>query len=201
MLPRYIKRLDITKPSYNKVSLLVPALYISLFFYPDIMRNVILKNVHGPKDLIITRFHCITRSFGPRNFVCFIRYFVVSLVNKQYKTKEINSLGPEKLVCYIRYFCYTCISDLFISSFQRISEQVDSVFIVFTNLLVWVSFLSNLGWKALMTYLTKIHISLWLLNQMGCGFCGDEENFEKYVFKLGFLFLKLTLYKMKPDTR
>ena len=36
-----IKRSDITKPCYNKVILLVPALYISLFFYPDIMRNLI----------------------------------------------------------------------------------------------------------------------------------------------------------------
>ena len=36
-----IKRSDITKPSYNKVILLVPALYISLFLYPDIMRNLI----------------------------------------------------------------------------------------------------------------------------------------------------------------
>ena len=36
-----IKRSDITKPSYNKVILLVPALSISLFFYPDIMRNLI----------------------------------------------------------------------------------------------------------------------------------------------------------------
>ena len=37
-----IKRSDITKPSlYNKVILLVPALYISLFFYPDILRNLI----------------------------------------------------------------------------------------------------------------------------------------------------------------
>ena len=36
-----IKRSDITKPSYNKVILLVPALYISLFFYPDIMRNLL----------------------------------------------------------------------------------------------------------------------------------------------------------------
>ena len=33
-----IKRSDITKPSYNKVILLVPALYISMFFYPDITR-------------------------------------------------------------------------------------------------------------------------------------------------------------------
>ena len=30
-----MKRSDITKPSYNKVILLVPALYISLFFYPE----------------------------------------------------------------------------------------------------------------------------------------------------------------------
>ena len=30
-----IKRSDITKPSYNKVILLVPALYISLSFYPE----------------------------------------------------------------------------------------------------------------------------------------------------------------------
>ena len=36
-----IKRSDITKPSYNKVNLLVPALYIPLFFHPDIRRNLI----------------------------------------------------------------------------------------------------------------------------------------------------------------
>ena len=36
-----ITRSDITKSSYNEVILLVPALYISLFFYPDIMRNLI----------------------------------------------------------------------------------------------------------------------------------------------------------------
>ena len=30
--PQIIKRSDITKPSYNKEILLVPALYISLFF-------------------------------------------------------------------------------------------------------------------------------------------------------------------------
>ena len=36
-----IKRSDITNPCYNKVLSLVPALYISLFFYPDIMRNLI----------------------------------------------------------------------------------------------------------------------------------------------------------------
>ena len=60
-----IKRSDITKPSaYNMVILLVPALYISLFFYPDIMKNLILQgNFHGPKDLVITRFHCIFLSW------------------------------------------------------------------------------------------------------------------------------------------
>ena len=36
-----ITRSDITKSSYNEVILLVPALYISLFFYPDTMRNLI----------------------------------------------------------------------------------------------------------------------------------------------------------------
>ena len=38
--PRY-KEVRYNKTSYNKVILLVPALYISLFFYPDIMRNLI----------------------------------------------------------------------------------------------------------------------------------------------------------------
>ena len=54
---------------------------------------------------------------GTRNFVCYIKYFVISVVNKQYNTKESNSLGPEKLLCYIRYFV---ISDLFILSFHCI---------------------------------------------------------------------------------
>ena len=36
-----ITRSDITKSSYNEVIMLVPVLYISLFFYPDIMRNLI----------------------------------------------------------------------------------------------------------------------------------------------------------------
>ena len=43
----------------------------------------------------------VTRSLEPGHIVI---YFVISVVNKQYKTKEIISLGPEKLVCYIRYF-------------------------------------------------------------------------------------------------
>ena len=31
---------------------------ISLFLYPDIMRNLILQDdFNGPKDLVITRFH------------------------------------------------------------------------------------------------------------------------------------------------
>ena len=51
--------------SYNKVILLDPDLYISLFFCPDnIMRNRIYNiqgNFHGPKHLVITRFHCISR--------------------------------------------------------------------------------------------------------------------------------------------
>ena len=57
----------------------------------------------------------ITRSLGPRKFALYIRYFVISVANKQYKTKEMNSLGPEKLAWSIRYFI---ISDLFTSSFH-----------------------------------------------------------------------------------
>ena len=48
-----IKRSDITKPSYNKVILLVPAIYISLFFYPDIMRNCYNKVIFMvPRSLL-----------------------------------------------------------------------------------------------------------------------------------------------------
>ena len=36
-----ITRSDKTKSSYNEVILLVPALYISLCFYPDIIRNLL----------------------------------------------------------------------------------------------------------------------------------------------------------------
>ena len=46
--------------------------------------------------------------------------FVISEANKQYKTKDINSLGPEKLVGYTRYFV---ISDLFIMSFHCMNMQ------------------------------------------------------------------------------
>ena len=49
----------------------------------------------------------------------YIRYFVISLVKKQFKTKKIYSLGPEKLVCYISGIL---LSDLFISSFHWISK-------------------------------------------------------------------------------
>ena len=57
---------------------------------------------------------------GTGKFVCYIRYFVTAVFNKQYKTKQINSLGPEKIVCYIRYFV---ILDLFISSFHCTHKQ------------------------------------------------------------------------------
>ena len=68
----------------------------------------------------------LTRSLGPRNFVCYIRlnFFFISVVNKEYKIKKINSLGLEKLlklVCYIRYFV---ISDLFVSNYHCTSYQV-----------------------------------------------------------------------------
>ena len=80
----------------------------------------------------------ITRSLGPGNFVCYIRYFVISVVKKQYKTKQINSLGPEKIVCYIRYFV---ISDLVISSFHcslRSSEVFEKIFFFNAVLVFWM---------------------------------------------------------------
>ena len=43
-------------------------------------------------NLFIMKFHCIKRSLGPGNFVCYIRYFVKSVFNEQYKTKQANSL-------------------------------------------------------------------------------------------------------------
>ena len=54
-----------------------------------------------------------------RKFALYIRYFVISVANKQYKTNEISLLGLEKLVCYIRYFV---ISDFFILIFHCIEE-------------------------------------------------------------------------------
>ena len=39
--PFRVNTVEQTKSSYNEVILLVLALYISLFFYPDIMRNLI----------------------------------------------------------------------------------------------------------------------------------------------------------------
>ena len=57
-----IKRSDITKPSYNKVILLVSALYSSFdfFFHSGYNENLIQhNNFNGPKVLVITRSHCI----------------------------------------------------------------------------------------------------------------------------------------------
>ena len=45
---------------------------------------------------------------------------------------------------------------------------------------MWVSFLSKFGWKGLMTCLTKILISLWLLNQIGWDFA--EMQIISYCF-------------------
>ena len=55
--PRYKKVRYLTKPSHNRVILLVPALYISHFF-PDITRKLIIK------DKVQWNLF-ITRSLGP----------------------------------------------------------------------------------------------------------------------------------------
>ena len=60
------------------------------------------------------------KSFGRGHFVCYIRYFAisVSVVDKQYKTKQMYSLGLENIVSNIRHF----ISDLFTWSFHCIDD-------------------------------------------------------------------------------
>ena len=45
-----IKRPDITKPSYNKATLLAPALHTSLFLYPDTMRKPLQGNPMIPRS-------------------------------------------------------------------------------------------------------------------------------------------------------
>ena len=50
-------RLGITKPSYRKVISLVQ-LFIHICFLPW-KKPDITENFHGPKGLVITRFHCI----------------------------------------------------------------------------------------------------------------------------------------------
>ena len=92
-----------------KLSKIVQFVQKNLNIWPEKSENklpgpefrLLPENWHPCSDIRIQWKLGITRSLGPRNFVCYIRYFV-RLVNKQYKLKEINSLGPEKLVCYIR---------------------------------------------------------------------------------------------------
>ena len=60
-------------------------------------------------------------------FFCYIRYFVISVVNKQYKTKQFNSLVHGKIVCNIRYFA---TSDQFISSFQYTIGGFEWIFMI-----------------------------------------------------------------------
>ena len=55
-----------------------------------------INDVVEKKSTVETRYNEI---FGTGTFL-----FIISVVNKQYKTKEFILLGPEKLVCYIRYF-------------------------------------------------------------------------------------------------
>ena len=72
---------------------------------------------------------------------------------------------------------------------------------------VWVSLLSKLGWKGLkMTHIIKMPISLWLLNQIGCGFATmqiisyrfiilKQINFESYWWrKPNVLFVFVCLF-------
>ena len=53
---------------------------------------------------------------GTRKFCLLYQISCLSVVYKQYKTKEIISLGLEKTVCYIRYFVI-----FFRSLYKRVS--------------------------------------------------------------------------------
>ena len=72
--PRYKEVGCITKPSYNKVILLVPALNILCFFYPDIMRNLIQQgNFDGYNEVPL--YYAF--SFSPWQCYIIVSPFVV----------------------------------------------------------------------------------------------------------------------------
>jgi len=64
----------------------------------------------------------ITRSFGLRKFALYmyIRYFVISVANKQYKKKGNRFTGTGEIS--LLYWSGIVISDLFISSFHCTSK-------------------------------------------------------------------------------
>ena len=92
----------ITKPSYNKVILLVPVLYFSLFFPLILWETCYNKvvNCHGPKVLVVTGFHCTrTRkhSFGfARHIYCHTNT-IQSTLPKSNSHKSNNCLSRRSI--------------------------------------------------------------------------------------------------------
>ena len=99
-------------PSYNKGMLMhviimtksatsTCTLYIIMAIWGQCMQNDFtqLSMLYRPNNAyfvnilniaaLYTGNLSITRSLGPGNFVCYIRYLVISVVNKQYETKQI----------------------------------------------------------------------------------------------------------------
>ena len=75
---------------------------------------------------------------GTRNFVCYIRYLVISVVNKQYKTKEIISLTRENSLLY----------------------QISSYRVSTVHMYAFTKFFEAqcCRWNAFYTYVTKIRV-------------------------------------------
>ena len=73
---------------------------------------------------------------------------------------------------FVRYVMSSFHSSLYIHLHKPFKRSVE----FHVHCVVWVYHLSKLGWKGLLTCLTKIPISLWLLNQIGWGF---RQNADK----------------------
>ena len=92
---------------------------------------------------------------GTKKF-CLLSDIVISVVHKQYKTKEINSLGPEKLVCLLCYIRYFVISDLFISSFRCIPKRWSVSYVKWKKFLLYKDDQKLWPWNPCMAEHTRL---------------------------------------------
>ena len=89
-----IKRSHITKPCYNKVILLVPSLY-----NPDVIRNLLKQgHFHGPKGLVIMRFHCIQM----RAYIVTIGFSFSLRLSWNFMLKIVGNQNPNLTFAYSR---------------------------------------------------------------------------------------------------
>ena len=111
-----------------------------LLLIKDNMDNIVMYGFNYCANYVHNQNHAFTfkiqwklsktSSLGLIQFVLYInnlKYFVISVVNKRYKTKEIKSLGLEKLVCYIiirsLYIEFPLYIDLLTSIFFLVHVQ------------------------------------------------------------------------------